>query len=35
MDYSLLMHPIVGAVIGYITNWIAVKMLLDQVKQFI
>ena len=27
MDYSLLMHPIVGAVIGYITNWIAVKML--------
>lgn len=27
MDYSLLIHPLVGAVIGYITNWIAVKML--------
>lgn len=27
MDYSLLMHPLVGAIIGYITNWIAVKML--------
>lgn len=27
MDYSFLIHPLVGAVIGYITNWIAVKML--------
>lgn len=27
MDYSLLIHPLVGAIIGYITNWIAVKML--------
>ena len=27
MDYLLLVHPLVGSVIGYITNWIAVKML--------
>ena len=29
MDFSFtyLMHPLVGAIIGYITNWIAVKML--------
>lgn len=31
MDYSLL-HPLVGAVIGYITNWIAVKMLFKPSK---
>lgn len=27
MDYLLLVHPLVGSVIGYVTNWIAVKML--------
>ena len=32
MDYSLLLHPLVGAVIGYITNWIAVKMLFKPSK---
>ena len=32
MDYSVLLHPLVGAVIGYITNWIAVKMLFKPSK---
>lgn len=32
MDYSLLLHPLVGSVIGYITNWIAVKMLFKPSK---
>lgn len=32
MDYSSLLHPLVGAVIGYITNWIAVKMLFKPSK---
>jgi len=27
MDYRLLLHPLVGSVIGYITNFIAIKML--------
>lgn len=27
MDYSLIIRPLIGAGIGYITNWIAVKML--------
>lgn len=27
MDYSMLMKPIIGAVIGYSTNWLAIKML--------
>lgn len=27
MNYSLLIRPLIGAGIGYITNWIAVKML--------
>ena len=32
MDYLLLVHPLVGAVIGYVTNWIAVKMLFKPTK---
>ena len=32
MDYSMLLHPLVGAVIGYITNYIAVKMLFKPSK---
>lgn len=32
MDYLLLIHPLVGAVIGYVTNWIAVKMLFKPSK---
>lgn len=34
MDFSFtyLMHPLVGSVIGYITNWIAVKMLFKPSK---
>ena len=27
MDYSLIVRPLIGAVIGYVTNYIAVKML--------
>lgn len=27
MDYRLLLHPLVGSVIGYVTNFIAIKML--------
>lgn len=27
MDYSLIIRPLIGAAIGYVTNWIAVKML--------
>lgn len=32
MDYLLLVHPLVGSVIGYVTNWIAVKMLFKPTK---
>ena len=27
MNYTIIIRPIIGAVIGYVTNWIAVKML--------
>ena len=27
MDYSIILRPLIGAGIGYVTNWIAVKML--------
>ena len=27
MNYSLIIRPLIGAVIGYVTNWIAVKMM--------
>lgn len=27
MDYSIIIRPLIGAGIGYITNWIAVKMM--------
>ena len=33
-EYSYLLHPLVGAIIGYITNWIAVKMLFRPRKAY-
>ena len=27
MDYYLILRPLIGAGIGYVTNWIAVKMM--------
>ena len=27
MDYTIILRPLIGAGIGYITNWIAVKMM--------
>lgn len=32
MDYTLIIRPLIGAGIGYITNWIAVKMLFFPLK---
>lgn len=32
MDYTLIIRPLIGAGIGYITNWIAVKMLFFPIK---
>ena len=32
MDYSIIIRPLIGAVIGYVTNWIAVKMLFRPLK---
>lgn len=32
MDYSLIIRPLIGAGIGYVTNWIAVKMLFRPLK---
>lgn len=32
MDYSIIAGPLIGAVIGYITNWIAVKMMFRPLK---
>lgn len=33
MDYSIFVTPIVGAVIGYSTNWVAIKMLFKPNKE--
>jgi len=32
MDYIFILRPIIGAIIGLITNWIAVKMLFKPIK---
>lgn len=32
MNYSFFVRPFIGAVIGYVTNWIAVKMLFRPIK---
>lgn len=32
MDFSLIIRPLIGAGIGYITNWIAVKMMFRPLK---
>lgn len=32
MDYRIILRPIIGAIIGLITNWIAVKMLFKPLK---
>ena len=32
MDYNIIIRPLIGAGIGYITNWIAVKMLFRPLK---
>lgn len=32
MDYTIIIRPLIGAGIGYITNWIAVKMLFRPLK---
>ena len=32
MDYRLIIRPLIGAVIGYVTNWIAVKMMFRPLK---
>lgn len=32
MDYSIIIRPLIGAVIGYVTNWIAVKMMFRPLK---
>ena len=32
MNYSIIIEPLVGAVIGYITNWIAIKMMFRPLK---
>ena len=32
MDYSTILKPLIGAVIGYVTNWIAVKMMFRPLK---
>lgn len=32
MDYSIIIRPLIGAGIGYITNWIAVKMMFRPLK---
>lgn len=32
MNYSIIIRPLIGAVIGYVTNWIAVKMMFRPIK---
>lgn len=32
MDYTIILRPLIGAAIGYITNWIAVKMMFRPLK---
>ena len=32
MNYSIIIRPLIGAVIGYVTNWIAVKMMFRPLK---
>lgn len=32
MDYSMIIKPLIGAGIGYVTNWIAVKMMFRPLK---
>lgn len=32
MDYNIIIRPLIGAGIGYVTNWIAVKMLFRPLK---
>ena len=32
MDYSIILRPLIGAIIGYVTNWIAVKMMFRPLK---
>lgn len=33
MNYSLIIRPLIGAAIGYVTNWIAVKMMFRPLTQ--
>ena len=32
MNYVLFIRPLIGSAIGYVTNWIAVKMLFRPLK---
>lgn len=32
MDYTIIIRPLIGAAIGYVTNWIAVKMMFRPLK---
>lgn len=32
MDYTIIIRPLIGATIGYVTNWIAVKMMFRPLK---
>ena len=34
MDYTIIIRPLIGAGIGYVTNWIAVKMLFRPLKEY-
>lgn len=32
MDYTIIVRPLIGAAIGYVTNWIAIKMMFRPLK---
>lgn len=32
MDYTIIIRPLIGAAIGYVTNWVAVKMMFRPLK---
>ncbi len=32
LNYTVFLRPLIGAAIGYVTNWIAVKMLFRPLK---
>ena len=34
MNYALIIRPLIGAAIGYVTNWIAIKMLFRPLKEY-